>query len=136
MNEGFTKDFAAWNLVKQRLDRLPGVPGFNAREIWWCCIGTNIGNEICGKGGKFSRPLLILKRTGPTTFIGIPATSKHKERWDYHAIMIKGQPSYLQLSGIRSLDARRLISKIEKMPERLFTDVLISMEKIFSPAPQ
>jgi mRNA interferase MazF len=135
MSEEFTKDFAAWNQVKQRIDGLSGVPGFNAREIWWCSIGTNIGSEICGKGDKFSRPILILKRTSPTMFIGIPATSKQKIRWDYHPVTIKGQLSYLQLSGVRSLDARRLVSKIEKLSEHVFADVLTAFYKIFSPAP-
>jgi mRNA interferase MazF len=133
MTDEFTKDFDSWNRLKQKLDGLPRVPNFRAREIWWCSIGTNIGSEICGKGDTFSRPVLILKRTGPSAFLGFPLTSKLKERPDYHRITIKGEPGDVQLAGIRALDARRLRTRIEKLPGHVFSEVLSSFVKICSP---
>lgn len=133
MTDDFTKDFDAWHVLKRELDALPSVPNFGPREVWWCSIGTNIGSEICGKGGMLLRPVLILKRTSPTTFLGVPLTSKLKERGDYHRITLKGTPSDVQLVGIRALDARRLQVRIEKLPKHVFDDVLKAVVKVIDP---
>ena len=37
-------------------------PTIKERDIWWCSIGVNIGDEIDGKNELFHRPVLILKK--------------------------------------------------------------------------
>lgn len=44
---------------------------FNEGEIWWCSIGMNIGVEIYGKGGRFTRPVLIFKKFTANSFLGV-----------------------------------------------------------------
>jgi mRNA-degrading endonuclease toxin of MazEF toxin-antitoxin module len=135
MTDDFTKDFDAWNQLKQELDGLQPVSGFGTREVWWCSIGTNIGSEQCGKGGKFLRPVLILKRISPTTFIGVSLTTKLKDRDDYYRLTVGGKLADVQLSSVRTLDARRLFERIEKLSEGIFSGVVAAFVKSFSPEP-
>lgn len=32
---------------------------FKEGEIWWASIGYNLGEEVCGKGEKFRRPVIV-----------------------------------------------------------------------------
>ncbi len=52
---------------------------FKEGEIWWCSIGMNVGTEIFGKGRRFTRPVLVFKKFGSYSFLGIPITSQEKE---------------------------------------------------------
>jgi hypothetical protein len=81
------------------------------------------------------RPVLILKKASPTTFVGLTLTSKLKERYDYHRITLKGKPSDVQLVSVRTLDARRLLTRIEKLPGHVFGETLAAFVKIYSPGP-
>ena len=42
-----TKDFQGWHTLKQNLDKRQStsVPTIKEREIWWCSIGVNVGDE-------------------------------------------------------------------------------------------
>ena len=138
MTDDFAKDFDAWNQLKQKLESLPpqNVPTyFRTREVWWCSIGINLGSEQCGKGNEFLRPVLILKRISPTTFIGVSLTTKLKERDDHYRLTVGGKLADVQLSSVRTLDARRLFEKIEKLSEGVFSGVLAAFIKSFSPGP-
>jgi hypothetical protein len=44
------KDFDHWNKHKKKLHTLGERPFYHAREIWWCAVGVNIGNELDGTG--------------------------------------------------------------------------------------
>ena len=44
-------------------------PLFKEGEIWWCGIGMNIGREIFGKGAKFIRPVVVLKKLNKDSFL-------------------------------------------------------------------
>jgi mRNA interferase MazF len=132
--EKFEKNFDGWNTQKRSLDALETVPDFKAREVWWCSIGANIGSEMCGKGATFTRPVLILRKTGPTTFLGVPATTSMTARFDHFPVRIKGRSGNLRLFGIRSYDARRLADRMGRLPEIEFAAVQKAIiEKIFSP---
>jgi mRNA interferase MazF len=134
MPDEFFKNFAGWHGLKQNLDALTTVPDFKAREVWWCSIGANIGSEMCGKGATFTRPVLILKKTGPTTFIGVSATTNLAARFDHFPVKIQGKPGHLRLFSIRSYDARRLADRMGRLPEAEFAAVQKAIiEKIFSP---
>ena len=57
------KDFNGWNIEKQNIestkkDTLP----FHEREIWWCSIGINLGDEQDGKNELYERPVLVIKK--------------------------------------------------------------------------
>jgi mRNA interferase MazF len=85
------------------------VPSFKEGEIWWCMIGMNIGKEIFGKGGNFARPVIVFKKIGTNTFLGIPMTTQLKNGSWYAPIFYGGIEQRAILSQIRVLDEKRLI---------------------------
>jgi len=48
------KDFNFWNDQKKLTNDLdPSNIYFKEREIWWCHLGANVGQEQDGKGVRF-----------------------------------------------------------------------------------
>lgn len=73
------KDFNNWNLLKKILDDKKSYPNIRQREIWWTSIGINIGHEENGKGGSYSRPVLVVRKFNKHIFLGVPLTTKIKD---------------------------------------------------------
>lgn len=117
------KDFEGWNRVKQQLDTHHTIPVFHEREIWWCSIGMNIGFEMYGKGEVFSRPVLIIKKFSPSTFLGVPLSTKVKNNEYYHPITFRGETTSAVFDQVRTLDARRLADFIAKLPPAQFQQI-------------
>ncbi len=130
---GESKDFDRWNQLKQRLNAIGKPPFFNEREIWWCSVGVNIGYDVYGKGRLFTRPVLVLKKQSINSFIGVPMSTKLKERSDYYQITIKDKQTALMLGEIRKFDSRRLADKMGKVSEEKFEEVKAVVRQIFSP---
>ncbi len=63
------KDFEAWHKKKVGIHKKPKTVFFHEREIWWCALGANVGNEQDGKGALFTRPVLILKKGSVSTML-------------------------------------------------------------------
>ena len=72
------KRFDEWNKIKKQLEQQEIITYFKQREIYWTKLGQNIGYETYGKGVEFLRPVLIYKKLGNFSFLGIPLTSKEK----------------------------------------------------------
>jgi len=54
------RTFDCWNEEKKKLDSLQvKKPRFHEREIWWCSLGKNIGDEQDGK--NITKPILYYK---------------------------------------------------------------------------
>jgi hypothetical protein len=49
---------------------------FKQRDIWWCSMGANLGEEMFGKGEKFTRPVLIFRKFTRNSFLGLPITKQ------------------------------------------------------------
>lgn len=47
------KSFSNWHNKKQKIDREDRNKFYHQREIWWCYLGINIGNEQNGSGSNF-----------------------------------------------------------------------------------
>ncbi len=59
----YQKYYDRWNLEKQKLEQTsPNYLPFHEREIWWCSLGVNLGDEQDGKNDFFERPILVLKK--------------------------------------------------------------------------
>ena len=114
------KDFDGWNAKKSDLNNIQNVPFFREREIWFCHIGLNISSEEDGSGKDFLRPVLIMKKTSKTAFIGIPLTRTPRFGKFYFPINDDHGASSIILSQIRAMDARRLLYRSRIMPEDLF----------------
>lgn len=98
--------------VKEKIhdtDYLP--PLFREGEMWWCLIGENVGIEVNGKGDKFTRPVLILKKYDRYSFLGLPMTTKSKTGTWYATVTFKEQTQTVVLSQGRVFDYRRLKEK-------------------------
>ena len=39
------KDFDSWNKEKKEINSHDELVLFHEREIWWCSIGINVGDE-------------------------------------------------------------------------------------------
>lgn len=83
-------------------------PLFKENEIWWCHVGENIGVEINGKSGDFTRPILIFKKYDRYSFLGLPLSTKNKIGTWYVSIYFLGIPQVVVLCQSRVFDYRRL----------------------------
>lgn len=106
---------------------------FKEGEIWWCSIGMNVGNEIFGKGSKFERPVLILKKFYADFFFGIPITSKTKRGDWYVPISLGGKGITAILNQGRTFDAKRLIKKVGTLNAKDWQSVQIGFDKLYRP---
>ena len=109
--DAITKEFDRWNKVKKKHDSKKVGTTFYEREIWWCSVGVNIGYEVSGKGPRFVRPVVILKRVTHETFFGVPLTTTKKDIPGYYVYNNR----CIILEQARFYDARRLINKQMKM---------------------
>jgi len=117
------KDHDGWNILKKKIDSLPSprTVYFYQREVWYCSIGHNVGHEEDGKIPDYSRPVVIIKKCGPNLFIGIPLTTKVKNvRYYYPVGNINKRPAMAMIAQLKLYSSKRLINKIDTMPELLF----------------
>jgi mRNA interferase MazF len=96
---------------------------FKEGEVWWCSIGVSIGVEIFGKGNKFVRPVLIFKKLGPDSFLGIPLTTQQKKGTWYAPTILKGKTGNVLLAQLRVLDRRRLLDRIGTLGDINITEI-------------
>ena len=87
------------------------------REVYWCSLGENIGDEENGKGEGFRRPILIFKKFNNRVFWGIPMSTKNKENVYYLKVILKDVEQSVILSQLRLLDTKRLDTKIGYLSE-------------------
>lgn len=107
------KDFNSWLLLKAKLDALlHKAPFVSEGDIWWASVGENIGSEIGGKSSLYSRPVIIYKKLAHGFYFVIPTTSKNKTGTWYVSFEYKEQDMVAYLHQARSIDYRRLSSKL------------------------
>lgn len=101
-------DFDAWNIKKQELDRNKRELLFKEREIWWCSIGKNIGEEVYGKGKGFRRPVVIFRKLTGNSCLAIPTTTKPRTGSWYHHFKVAGKERWAMMHQMRFISANRL----------------------------
>ncbi|MCE3233454.1 MAG: hypothetical protein K0R98_1711 [Rickettsiaceae bacterium] len=118
------KDFDSWNNLKKASNlRESGVP-FKEREVWWCRLGVNVGDEEDGKGQFFLRPVLIIRKFNSRLFIGLPFSTAIKEHnYFYYKFEFKGREQSVILSQIRLLDSKRLWNKMGSVGKEEFNNI-------------
>lgn len=111
--------FDEWNKLKQKLHSLiHQAPYVSEGDLWWVSFGENIGSEINGKSGRFSRPGIIFKKLSHTFYLVVPTTGKVKTGTWYVPIRHKGKEMSACLHQLRTVDHRRLWSKIGRIDDR------------------
>jgi mRNA-degrading endonuclease toxin of MazEF toxin-antitoxin module len=118
------KDFDRWNKSKKKIDAEQGRPFYHAREIWWCTVGVNVGNELDGTGKQYDRPVLVLRAFNAQTFLGV-ALIGHERTGRYYFPLgkIEDRNAVANLSQVRIFDTKRLIRKIATLDERTFREL-------------
>ena len=118
-----TDKYDEWNELKKKLEENKSKFPFREREIWWYAAGENLGSEIDGKGSRFSRPILIFRKYGETTFFGIPLSTRKSDGLWYSNIKIRGQNRCALLSQAGSYSVRRLYGRIDRISKDEFEEI-------------
>ncbi len=131
-------NYNQWNEVKKTTNhtkerRLIIKP----REIFWTKIGQNIGDEEYGKGGNFTRPVIIIKQLSRDLFLGIPTTSTLKDDDYFHTFeYINKQRGSIQNSAmilqLRVFSKKRVMNKIGMINKNDFDSILMKSRKLLS----
>lgn len=118
------KDFDKWNEKKKRLHATTHRPVFvSQREIWWCSLGVNVGREQDGRGDNFERPVVVLRRMSPDTFMALPLSSK-KRLEKFQSPITHGEIyGFALLDQIRVLDSKRLRRKVGTISRDEFEEI-------------
>lgn len=106
------KDFDSWNEKKKKLDTLDKHILFKEGDIWWCYVGLNVGDESCGKGETFRRPVLVIKKLSRRLFIGLPLSTQRKHGNWFDSLVVGNKRQYILLYQVRVLSSNRLRSRI------------------------
>ena len=107
------KDFDLWNSQKKKIEGIATRVFFKERQVWFCSLGTNVGDEEDGKGPNHERPILIIKKFNNSIFLGLPLSTKIKDNNKfYYKINVKDVEASAMISQIRLLDAKRLKRKV------------------------
>lgn len=118
------KYFDDWNIEKKSLEKTDeAIIPFHEREIWWCSIGINLGDEQDGKNSLFERPVLVVKKFNKRIAWVLPLSTKEKDGIYYHLLEYDGRKSTVLLSQLRLLSAKRFRRFIGKIPDPQFFSI-------------
>ena len=136
--KSMSKRYDEWNEVKKETDSLV-APIFKEREVYYMRLGDNVGHEQNGKGDKFVRPVIILKRLSRDMFIGIPLSSQIKSGSFYHTVtFFKNGVETINnaiVAQIRLFSARRLLNKIGMIHKDEFNELKKSVANLLNVTP-
>lgn len=122
-----TKKLKEWNIQKIVLDNEDATDILFAEgEVWWCRVGQNLWVEIYGKWEEFTRPVLVLKKTGKRSFIGIPSTTKFENIRNKNMISRVFHFEYdsvFRYDQIKNFDTVRLWQRITTLMQSDFQDI-------------
>ena len=118
------KDFQTWTNIKEESHLREFRALFKEREVWWCKLGVNVGDEEDGKGDLFLRPVLVIKKFNKRVFVGLPFSSIIKEdHYFYHKFEFKGKEQSVIISQIKLFDAKRFHYKMGRIDEDDFKEI-------------
>lgn len=119
------KKFDEWNTVKKQSETFyeHKTKYFNKREVWLAKIGLNLGREEDGKGDKFVRPVLILRKYNADSFLAMSLSSVNKDNKYYFTFDFKNEFISALISQIKFLDRKRLVVKMGKIDQKIFDEI-------------
>lgn len=123
------KQFKQWIFKKEELHNNSKFWHFKEREIFWCALGENIGDEENGKSEVFSRPVLIVRKFNKNLFWGVPLTTQVKDNKYYIPITFKDKKQSALITHLRLMDARRLYSRMGQLGKGDFEKVKDEIKK-------
>ena len=126
----FVKNFDEWNVIKKGTDKRIDLLDFHEREVWWSVFGLNIGSEQNGIGGNFERPVVIIKKLSPSTFLCAPLSTK-KRLVKFQSEINVNKLGFALLDQVRVLDSKRLLRKIGTASEIEFQQLINKFTNIY-----
>jgi mRNA interferase MazF len=125
------KKFSEWMGVKGKLHfKKHRIPRVYEAEMWWASIGENVGTEINGKSQLFTRPVIVLKRLAQGFFFVIPVTTQIRDGTWYVTFKHRGKMMTACLHHTRSMDYRRLFSKIGELDDADFKRIKEGFQRL------
>ena len=110
------KNYNVWTEIKTFLQNIQPRVYFRNGDIWFCHMGQNIGFEQNGRGNKFLRPVIVLKKFNNNIFWAIPLTRTLKNNKYYHLFSFQANSqSAAILTQLRLMDGKRLKYKTGKV---------------------
>jgi mRNA interferase MazF len=127
------KRFLEWIGLKEILHRSNHRPPLvSERDMWWASIGENVGSEVNGKSSRFSRPVLILKKLAHGFYFVAPTTTQPRAGSWYVRVRLGDQDEYVCLNQIRTMDYRRLYSKLGQVDTDHFNKVKDAFLRLYT----
>jgi len=100
-------------------------------DIWWISFGENIGSEMNGKSRIFSRPGIIYKKLSHSFYLVIPTTTRQKTGSWYVPLRYKRKDMVGCLHQVRTIDHRRLSSKMGRIDDMDLARVREGFRKLY-----
>lgn len=126
------KQFLQWIGLKEKLHATDhAAPLVSERDLWWASLGENIGSEINGKSDRFTRPVVILKKLTHGFYLVAPTTTQKREGSWYASVRFGQQDEYVCLHQIRTIDFRRLYSKLGQLSSADFAIIKDAFRKLY-----
>jgi|SRR3989344_1614682 len=123
------KDFDKWNEKKKIIHNAEFTGFVHEREIWWCSLGFNVGDEEDGKNDNFERPILILKKFNRKIVLAVPLSTKIKDNPYYFPFEHEGVKFAVILSQLRLVSTNRFARRIRKIDNTLFKQIKAEIVK-------
>ena len=109
------KDYTDWHRKKAKIEETKLKFNFSTREVWWCCLGLNLGFEEDGKNHNYERPVLVLRKFNKNLLWVLPLTTTQKEGEFYHKISIGDRNGSVILSQVRTVSSKRLLRRMGRV---------------------
>lgn len=128
----YSKFLKEWCKLKIAIWNQESKAVFKQGDVWWCSLGVNLGEEMFGKGAKFTRPVLIFRKFTGNSFLGLPLT-KHEKRGSWYVeITIHKEKRWVMLNQARILDRKRLTNRIAELDGADFGRVKTAFLKFYT----
>ena len=124
-----------WNAIKKSIDTQKIIKKAQNKRIFWVCIGQNVGSEVFGKSGIFTRPVLVVNVFFNGTFLGVPLSNKaqnKKSKFYYKFIDSKGKMQVALLGQVRIFDSKRKTTNkhISKVNDKDFLQIKDKLKSV------
>lgn len=126
------KNYKIWHKQKIEIHEEKIRVFFHEREIWFTSLGANIGFEQDGRGDKYLRPVIILKKFNNEILLCIPLTKNNKKGKYYFSFMLCNNTSTAILSQIRLIDSKRLQYKIGNIDKENFFKIKEKLRQLIA----
>lgn len=131
------KQFMEWIELKEKLHyRAHKPPLVSERDIWWISVGENVGSEINGKNDLFSRPAIIFRKLAHGFYFVIPTTTQSKTGSWFVPFEHRGRRMVACLHQVRTIDYRRLSSRLGTMDTNDFQRIQDGFAKLYTKIPR